>query len=169
VGGIGAYGAPLYDDQQRALIAERRWIPIEPFAWYVRHGSLVADVAHFAPAVPVSDAYPDAERLAAGRRAPIAAAVLYTAIAVGGAFALAVLGDYGWVIVVLQSVAAPLLAYGAASSTWHAVRNRSLLLGTLLGASTLIITGWTLVAWADLIALLDSEPSSSILPVDRAQ
>jgi hypothetical protein len=169
LGGIGTYGAPLYDDQQRVLIAERRWIPIEPFAWHVRHGSLVADVAHFAPAMPVTDTYPDAERLAAGRRAPIAVAVLYTAIALGGAIALAVYGDRGWVIVVLHCVVAPLLAYGAAASAWHAVRNGSLLLGTLFGVSTLIMTGWTLVAWADLIALLDSEPSSSILPVDRAQ
>jgi hypothetical protein len=168
LGGIGAYGAPLYDDEQRTLIAERRWIPIEPFAWYARHGSLVADVALFAPAVPVSDAYPAAEQPAVGRRARTAA-ILISALAIGGAIALAVFGDHVWVIVALQCVAAPFLAYRAASSAWHAIRSRSLLLGTLLGASTLIMTAWTLVSWVDLIAWLDSEPPSSILPADGAQ
>ena len=118
--------------------------------------------------MPVNDAYPAAERPAVGRRARIAA-VAFSALAIGGAIALAVFGDRGWVIVALQCVAAPFLAYGAAASAWHAIRSRSLLLGTLFGASTLIMTAWTLVAWVDLIAWLDSEPPSSILPADGAQ
>ena len=38
-----------YDDEQRALLAERRLIPIEAFAWYLRRGMMRADIEKFAP------------------------------------------------------------------------------------------------------------------------
>lgn len=56
--GIGAFGVPLYDEQQRALLAERRFIPIEAFAWHVRHGTLVQEVARLAPHVRIVDEPP---------------------------------------------------------------------------------------------------------------
>jgi len=45
----GAGGAPLYDDAQQQLLAERRLIPIEAFAWHLRHGAMREDIARFAP------------------------------------------------------------------------------------------------------------------------
>lgn len=45
----GAGGAQLYDDEQQRLLAERRLIPIEAFAWHLRHGALGEDIARFAP------------------------------------------------------------------------------------------------------------------------
>jgi hypothetical protein len=50
---IGALGAALYDDEQRALLRERRFIPIEAFAWHARHGTLAQEVARLAPHVRV--------------------------------------------------------------------------------------------------------------------
>lgn len=46
---VGASSAPLYDEGQRRLLAERRLIPIEAFAWHLRHGAMRADIERFAP------------------------------------------------------------------------------------------------------------------------
>lgn len=40
---------PLYDEDQRRLLAERRLIPIEAFAWHLKHGSMREDIIRFAP------------------------------------------------------------------------------------------------------------------------
>ena len=44
-----AFGEALYDAEQQTLFAELRFIPIEAFAWHLRHGELRADIARFAP------------------------------------------------------------------------------------------------------------------------
>jgi hypothetical protein len=41
--------APLYDEDQRRLLAERRLIPIEAFAWHLKHGAMRDDIIRFAP------------------------------------------------------------------------------------------------------------------------
>ena len=45
---VGLPGAPLYDEEQRRLLAERRFIPIEAFAWHLRRG-MAEDIVRFAP------------------------------------------------------------------------------------------------------------------------
>lgn len=45
----GTPGAPLYDEVQQGLLAERRLIPIEAFAWHLRRGRMRDDIARFAP------------------------------------------------------------------------------------------------------------------------
>jgi hypothetical protein len=47
--GPGAGAAQMYDPEERELLAERRLIPIAPFAWHLRHGRLRQDIARFAP------------------------------------------------------------------------------------------------------------------------
>lgn len=47
--GVGLRSMPLYDPDQRRLLAERRLIPIEAFAWHLRRGTLARDIARFAP------------------------------------------------------------------------------------------------------------------------
>ncbi len=41
--------SPLYDDEQQRLLAEQRLIPIEAFAWHLRHGRMREDIERFAP------------------------------------------------------------------------------------------------------------------------
>jgi hypothetical protein len=41
--------SPLYDAEQQRLLAERRLIPIEAFAWHLRRGAMRADIEHLAP------------------------------------------------------------------------------------------------------------------------
>jgi hypothetical protein len=45
----GPAGMTLFDREQRQLVGQRRFIPIEAFAWHIRHGNLGADIARFAP------------------------------------------------------------------------------------------------------------------------
>ncbi|HEX8442649.1 MAG TPA: hypothetical protein VF631_03265 [Allosphingosinicella sp.] len=42
-------GPSLYDAAQQELLAERRFIPIEAFAWHLRHGQMRQDIVHCAP------------------------------------------------------------------------------------------------------------------------
>ena len=51
--GIGVGRTRFYDAEQRELLGQRRFIPIEAFAWYLRHGKLAADISRFAPHLDV--------------------------------------------------------------------------------------------------------------------
>jgi len=42
-------GGQFYDPEQRELLSQRRFIPIEAFAWHLVHGNMGEDVARFAP------------------------------------------------------------------------------------------------------------------------
>lgn len=46
---LGVGRTTFYDDEQRQLLGQRRFIPIEAFAWYLRHGKLADDISRFAP------------------------------------------------------------------------------------------------------------------------
>jgi hypothetical protein len=41
----------IYDDLQSRLLSERRFIPIEAFAYWLKHGQLRDDLARHAPAI----------------------------------------------------------------------------------------------------------------------
>ena len=47
----GTRSLRLYNDEQVRLLAERRFIPIEAFAYWLKHGRLRGDLARHAPAV----------------------------------------------------------------------------------------------------------------------
>ncbi len=44
-------GAPLFNDEQRQLIAEGRYVPVEPYAWWFEHGELLNTIRQFSPAL----------------------------------------------------------------------------------------------------------------------
>lgn len=46
---VGIPAAPFYDEEQRQLLAQRRFIPFEAFAWHLRRGAMAAEIARFAP------------------------------------------------------------------------------------------------------------------------
>ena len=41
----------FYPPEHRRLISEHRWIPMEPFGWWFRHGQLRQDIARHAPSL----------------------------------------------------------------------------------------------------------------------
>jgi hypothetical protein len=47
--GTSVLGAPLYQGPQAELLAARRFIPVEAFAWHLFHGTLASEVAALAP------------------------------------------------------------------------------------------------------------------------
>ncbi len=47
---------PIYDGTARQLLRQHRYIPIEAFAWHVRHGELADDLNRLAPHVRTSSA-----------------------------------------------------------------------------------------------------------------
>lgn len=148
---VGAFGAPLYDDAQSALLGERRFIPLDAFAWHLRRGTLAADVARLAPHVRIGD------ELAPPARAN-ARGLLWTAVIVAAALGLAFgAPDYaGSMTKVLQALAAPLLTLGSGVNAFRALRSRTFLVGSLLAALTLVTLGWTVLSWAELAEWLDS-------------
>jgi hypothetical protein len=154
--GIAVGGAPLYDDEQRALMRERRFIPIEAFAWHAYHGTLATDVARLAPHVCAGATTPTAKPRAAQPMYLLAAALLLVAIVIGAWLTFASANTQGWIATVVQCTVAPSMALGAGVSTWSALRARAVLVGTLFAASTLVTGAWTLIAWIQLVGLLDS-------------
>jgi hypothetical protein len=42
-------GLPMYDAEQQQLLSERRFIPIEAFAWHLRQGHMLEDIVRNAP------------------------------------------------------------------------------------------------------------------------
>ena len=49
--GISYMGARLFDDEQQRYINEQRYLPLQIFAYWLRHGDLSAELANRAPAL----------------------------------------------------------------------------------------------------------------------
>jgi hypothetical protein len=151
---LGWYYNSIYNEEQQAVMAERRWIPIEAFAWHLRHGRLREDLARLAPAVqslppqlalPVHPVSPAVQR----RRLVIFLFML-------GAFlaAIVMLGlgppsrrEHGGLVVMA------LLAFYAGWRAWKAFRSGAHLIGVLFAFLTLFGVLWCLLAWGDLAIL----------------
>jgi len=152
---FGWYFIPIYNKEQRAVMAERRWIPIEAFAWHLRHGRLREDLTRLAPAVqslpPVL--MPPANRLSPSvqRRRLV---ILVVAL---GAFLAAIVvlgfGPPSWgqiAFPVVRALIAPLLTFTAGWKAWHAFRSGARLMGVLFAILTLSGVAWCLLLWGDL-------------------
>jgi hypothetical protein len=138
---IGAFGAPLYDDEQNALLRAQRFIPIDAFGWHLRHGTLVQEVARLAPHVRIGGE-PAASARASASGLVLAAVIIAVAIGLGLSAP-----DYA---------AAPLIVLGSGVNAFRTLRSRSLLVGGLFVAFTLVTLGWTVIAWIELAQWLDS-------------
>jgi hypothetical protein len=149
---LGALGTPLYDDRQRALVGERRFVPIEAFARHAHRGTLLNEVTRLAPHVRIYE--PPPASAPRPRRTLLAALIIAIAVGVGLAVATAEAADRA--VLALQAVALPLVVLSSAVKAWRALRSRAFLLGVLLMALTLAMLGWTIAVWQDFSALLDS-------------
>jgi hypothetical protein len=147
---IGLLGAPLYDDEQRQQLREQLFIPIEAFAWHVKHGTLAEEVARRAPHVRIGGEPTVWQR---ADTKGLAWAALVTAAALGLAVWFPSSSDAG---AVLQALLAPLALVRVASGALRSWRSRSLLVTALLTAALLVTLGWTILAWQGLAELLGS-------------
>ena len=155
---LGWYYNSIYNEEQQAVMAERRWIPIEAFAWHLRRGRLREDLARLAPAVqslpsqlapPANPLSPTARR----RRLAILLCALGAILAASVMLGLGPPSRKEHVFSVVMALLAPLLTFSAGWSAWHAFRSGARLAGVLFTILTLEGVVWCLLAWGDLAFL----------------
>ena len=151
--GLDSYG--MYDGDQIDLLDEHRLIPIEAFAWHLRHGPMRAQIVEYAPHLANDLAHVDDKRV----RTPFdRRAFLMTTAIIAASLSvtplLLMLGDRAQMIVfdLAYAIVDPLLAVSSAMATWQMIQRRSWLFTGLMAMMTLIMIGWTLVHWGRLLA-----------------
>ena len=158
VRGLGWYFIPIYNKEQQAVMAERRWIPIEAFAWHLRRGRLREDLALLAPAVqslppqlapPANPVNPAVQR----RRLVILLCALGAFLAAIVMLGLGPPSRKEHVFSVVMALLAPLLTYCAGWKAWNAFRSGARLMGVLFTFLTLLGVVWCLLVWGDLAIL----------------
>lgn len=165
--GIWISGVPYYDEAQQQLMGERRFIPIDPFAYLLRNGRLLADFDEFAPGLG------EATRAEIERRehlkhlprlpAPPAQQMkrfyllLLVASLIGLGIWIAVAPDSlmarsaDWVANIAVALCLPLWAVVSSWSSRNSFRSGAKALGILFALSALVQALFTLVAWSQLI------------------
>jgi hypothetical protein len=162
--GYGYAGAAMYNEEQQAAMAERRWIPIEAFAWHIRRGRLRQHLESLAPAVqaiestlePVEGtaATPESStgKTSAGRWWLIG---LICALSLGVAAVVSFeLVPQLWterIFALLLSLIAPLAVLRAGWSTRNAFRERSYFVGAMFVLLTLLAMLWSILCWGSAV------------------
>ena len=152
-GSVAPYA--MYDGDQLSLLDEHRLIPIEAFAWHLRHGPLRAQIGEYAPHL--------ADDLALLDEKPVQKPfdrrtfwVVSGIIAASLAFSMVLLALSERVQMIVfdlaYAIVDPLLALSSAIATWQMIRRRSWLFTLLMALTTLIMIGWTLLNWGRLLA-----------------
>ncbi len=146
-------GLSLYDAEQQRLLAERRLIPIEAFAWHLRRGKLRADIVRFAPHLteallaldaPLPDAtHPPELPRKRGRLKPVSIIVGLVVFGVPLALALSPQHIQDWV----PRGSLPLLTLGAAYSAWSSFRTRAWFLGVFFVLVTAVLFVLSVGVW----------------------
>jgi hypothetical protein len=143
---------PMYDETARGLLAERRYIPLEGFAWHLRHGSFRDELGRLAPhllqAVEAGPpaASPDAQRRHR-RGAVIFAAV--TVFVLVFTFAFPRLATR--TINVSYAILFPLFALQSARAAWSQFRRGSKWMALLSALITVIMGFLTLAVIGEMI------------------
>jgi hypothetical protein len=152
--GVGLDYTPMYNEEQRALMAQRRWIPIEAFAWYLKHGPLREDFVHFAPEAEALDPLvaPKPPETPRQRRRSLLIFSIILVVCFGCIIVLG-FGPPVWAhrfSAVALAIFALLMTWNAGCSGRNAFRSGAWLLGVLFTLLTLIWLLWCLVGWTDL-------------------
>jgi hypothetical protein len=155
---LGWYFIPIYNKEQQAVMADRRWIPIEAFAWHLRRGRLREDLARLAPAVqslaplltrPANPLSPAVQR----RRVVILLGALGAFLAASVMLGLGPPSRKDQVFSVVRALLAPLLTFSAGWRAWNAFRSGGRLMGVLFTILVLLGVVWCLLVWRDLAVL----------------
>ena len=165
--GMWMSGVPFYDDEQQQLMGERRFIPIDPFAYLLRNGRLLAHLDEFAPKLgrATRGELAHQEKL---RRLPKLPAppeqqmkqfylVLLIASLVGLGVWMAVAPESlvarsaDWVMNIAVAVCLPLWALVSLWSSRNSFRSGARTLGVLFALFGVVQALFTLVVWAQLI------------------
>jgi hypothetical protein len=162
--GYGYAGAAMYNEEQQAAMAERRWIPIEAFAWHLRRGHLRQDLAQLAPTVQaIESILVPVEGIAATRSASsgktsaqrwwLIGLICAGSLAVAALVSLEVIPQL-WterIFALLLSLIAPLAVFRAGWSARNAFRERSYFVGALFVVLTLLAMLWSILCWGSAV------------------
>ena len=154
-------GTPMYDDTQRSLLAQRRFIPIEAFAAHLRSGTLVEAVRRHAPALAeaMRDGgrwrdFPPADDAPGPRRRTGLTVALITAVVLASAWIT--LTEPPWadpVFGATLAVAMAMAAVASAASAWRAWREGRRVWWLLFAAQGLACAGIAAAAVQRLTAM----------------
>ncbi len=158
--GMRIYYTPMYNAEQRALMGQRRWIPIEAFAWHLKHGRLHDDLVGFAPAVQPLDPLvkaPSPETPQQRRRSLL---LFFGILAVSfGVIIPLGLGPPSRAerfFAVTLAILAPLLTAVTVWRAWNSFRMHARLVGVLFAILAFLGVLWCIVAWNDLAQIFAS-------------
>ena len=158
---IAPYG--LYNDDQQRLLDQHRLIPIEAFAWHLRHGPMRAEIAAFAPhlatdlaqlddqpGTPAAKSIVRAADAVDRRRQWLAAALIAGSLVVSGV--LIAMGERAQQVFFdsAYGLLDPFFAASSGLATWQMLKRRAWLLAGLMALMTLVMVGWTLLHWSRL-------------------
>jgi hypothetical protein len=136
--GFGWYFNPIYNDEQQAAMAERRWIPIE---------AVQSLPPLFAP--PASPISPAVQRC----RLAILLCALGAFLAAAVVLGLGPPSRQDRVFSVVMALLAPLLTFWAAWHSWSAFRSGARFMGVLFSLLVLLGVIWCLLASGDVVSL----------------
>lgn len=152
---LGPYG--MYDSDQIDLLDEHRLIPIDPFAWHLRHGPMRREIEEYAPHLAGDLARlddPPIRKSIDRRTFRVTAVVIAASIAL--TLVLIALGERAQEILLeaVYAIVYPLMALSSAIATRQMFRRRSWLFTFLMAAMTLVMLGWTVHHWGVLLSTL---------------
>jgi hypothetical protein len=94
-GKVAVGGVPFYGPEQRQLIAERRFVPLEPFAYWFKHGDLQREITRNAPWLPDELNRPPVDEIPTPGRQPATGDIVKVVAIVVFAVAAGVSGEIG--------------------------------------------------------------------------
>ena len=161
--GTGMRGIPLYDEQQREALAEGVLMPLDPFAYAIRDGSLLADIERWAPDVAARIrteldrvAQCEAER----KKVPlppkerrgrwIVGGLIIGALALGIGSASMGPNVAGQVTHAISALAVAVFALSSLHRCWHAFRRRAWSRALFL-LLTIVLSLWSIAAWSEVM------------------
>lgn len=155
--GFGLSGAPMFDAEEQRLLAERRYLPLAAFAWYLRRGDLRDTLLQLAPQLAtVAEVQAAPARGPRNARARLALVLCFCLLLAGLGAALAAAPEriQSGTLIVAWAALAPILCLRAVLSTVNAWRAGSRLLPVIFAALALLMLGWTIASWSQLLELL---------------
>jgi len=175
--GIWISGVPHYDEEQQQLMGQHRVIPIDPFAYLLRNGRLLAAFDEWAPELGKATRATIEERKLQKRLPKLPATprqqmkLFWFIVPMGTLIGLGVWAGVApdsqaariteWTINVVYTGAMPLLAFVAAWSSRNSFRSGSKVLGIMFALLAVVLLLWSLVYVDRLVGLTRGEPPES--------
>ena len=143
-------GSPIYDSTALALIAQRRLIPIEAFAWHLRREPFAGDLKRFAPHLEMAHEPPPPAKRKIDRRVLVAVGAVFIVFLVLAIFAPQWIGP---ALNICWAILMPFFALQSAMAGVRAFRSKARLMGILSLFMALMLALWSIELWSQVAKL----------------